>query len=101
MSENNGSHRNPKFVLGKQLVSTQGALELLEQCGKNAAEFIQRHLWPLMTAASVQPQRSSDQKIIDSAMTPTSPVTETTLFTGDLNHGMAFHFRKYTSGPDR
>lgn len=38
------STSNPKFVLGKQVVGTQGALELLEQCGKNAAEFIQRHL---------------------------------------------------------
>ena len=44
MSENNGSHRNPKFAMGKQVVATQGALGLLEQCGKNAAEFIQSHL---------------------------------------------------------
>ncbi len=35
---------DPMFVLGKQVVATPGALELLERCGKNAAEFIQRHL---------------------------------------------------------
>lgn len=41
MSQNASS---PKFVMGKQVVATQGALALLQRCGKNAAEFIQRHL---------------------------------------------------------
>jgi hypothetical protein len=41
MSAKNGS---PKFAMGKQIVATPGALDLLEQCGKTAAEFIQRHV---------------------------------------------------------
>ena len=41
MSANNAS---PKFAPGKHVVATPGALDLLGQCGKTAAEFIQRHV---------------------------------------------------------
>jgi len=42
MSENNGSHRSPNFVLG-QIVGTPGALELLEQHGMSPAQLLSRH----------------------------------------------------------
>mgnify|MGYP006899627977 FL=1 len=41
MSQNGSS---PKFALGKNVVATPGALELLEKTGHSPQQFIRRHL---------------------------------------------------------
>lgn len=38
------NNSKPKFALGKHVVATPGALELIEVSGQSPAEFIKRHV---------------------------------------------------------
>ena len=62
MNTKNQTH--PKFSLG-QLLSTPGALELLEETGKNASTYLHRHLSGDWGDLCDEDKEANDQALID------------------------------------